>query len=651
MRGESSLLWLCCLWSSVAGVVSQDTIRVDTARYRFPPFAVEAQRPAAEQLVAVPITAVSAREIARQIVWQGAEALVGLPGVFIRDYGGLGGLKTISVRGLGATQTLVLLDGVRLNTALHGVYDVGNLPTSFAEELVLVAGGASALVGAYAGSGVVSVHTLPRQPFPYLRALLGVASFGEWRAAFQGVVAGETAVTKVGLQYLRSRGDYPFQTHQFGELRTERRQNGDYEALTGLFAVEHSLPDVRASLQGFWLRALRGVPGAVVQGRIEFAQARLEEADGFVAARFSLPRVGLEWLSAVRHGFLQYRDPEARVWGPRGAYDDAVAWEAVTTIRWHRTVLPPTSGWLQAELRREMVEGTLLRPQGRSEARRWSATLAASLLQRLWGGELVTALRWEAYRQYAPAFCPLVGLQYAWQALRLRVQWSHNFRPPSFAELYYFNFGSPDLRPERTESWNVGVEWAVADWMRLRADAFTMWVRDQIVAVPRSPVFWSARNVGLVWSRGVEVAASVQGGNWLRLAAHMTWQRVTDQTDNPYTRGHQLPYVPMLLGAAKAELLWSPVEVTLQLLVTGQRWSQPDNAPESTMPPYGLLDCALSYQWPLAAATATFRVALRNAGDVRYEVIRNYPLPGRSVRAEVELRWSPHGKLPSHARH
>lgn len=615
-----------------------DSLRQDTLRYVLPPVPVEAARTAAGF---VPLRVVSSQEFVRLLCWQGAEVLSGLPGIFVRDYGGMGGLKTVSVRGLAAAQTLLLWDGVRLNTALHGVYDLSLIPSSFVEEVEVVSAAASAVAGGYAGSGVLVFRTLPAVPESSLRFLLGGGSFGQRRLAAQGTLVATPFLARLGMEYVTARGDYPFVTNQFGQLRRERRQNGDYTAAAVLVRGEYRGEALRTGFQLLARRSWRGVPGPVVQGRIEFVRARLEEEEELVQVHGSV-LTGLEAQATLRRMWLQYRDPDARAWGAGGAYDDATGWESTVRLGYRGAFGTWTaSGW--GELRYETVRGTLLRPQGRQAAARHGGAVGAAVQGQLAPlGELFAALRWETHRQYAPAWSPAVGLQREFDPFRLQLQWSANFRPPSFAELYYFNFGNAALRPERTTSWNFGLVYPIgsARW-HLRLDVFWLRVRDQIVAVPRSPVFWSAANVGRVESRGVELSAAASFP-WLRLEAQLSWQRVTDQTANPYTRGRQLPYVPLMLAAGRSTVVFSPLEATLQLSVVGDRWSQADNAPESRLPPAVLLDGFLEALLPVSVQSRMhFRLAVRNLLGTSFELLRSYPLPGRSLRAELALEWQP----------
>lgn len=650
-----------CWWVIAVGIgavsgrsfaASRDSLQLDTLRFVFPPVQVQAPSVPEEQGGFVSVWRIEARELARSLFWQGADVLWGMPGVFVRDYGGVAGMKTVSVRGLGAAQTLILWEGVRLNTAVHGVYDVGNLPLAFVESVELALGGGSAMLGAYAGSGVLFLRSLPREAFPFLRTTVGLGSFGQRRAAVIGHVSGQAVAVRLGLNYLSARDDYPFLARQFGELRKERRQNADRVMLSAMCALGYEGSQVQVWGQLLGYRSHRGVPGPVVQGRVEFAHARLEEEEWLGLLRFLVPVHGLEWSMAARRLWLFYRDPDARAWGERGAHDDATTWEASSTIRWSGKWGRWLRGGVWGEMRWEQVVGTLLRPQGREAAQRGSAALSVWGHTEVGWGELWVGLRGETNQHYAPALSPTLGIRGSFAGVQLQLQWSWNFRPPSFAELYYFNFGSPDLRPERTSSWNLGLEWGLQGKVLLRGNLFSLWVRDQIVAVPRSPVMWSARNIGRVWSRGMEIGGEYAPMSWIRLFAQVTYQRVTDQTGNPYTTGRQLPYVPQLLASGSLLARFAQVEGEFRFTAMGERWSLPDQSSESRLSPYVLADCALSYHVLTGRKVrGEVRIALRNAFDVAYELIRNYPLPGRSFRAEVMLQWQPQGDVSSHARH
>ena len=88
-----------------------------------------------------------------------AEAIEAVQGVNIRDYGGLGGLKTISIRGSTSSQVLVMLDGQKINNAQSSQVDLSTISVEGIEKIEVVRGGNSAIYGASAVGGVINIIT------------------------------------------------------------------------------------------------------------------------------------------------------------------------------------------------------------------------------------------------------------------------------------------------------------------------------------------------------------------------------------------------------------------------------------------------------------------------------------------------------------
>jgi len=87
------------------------------------------------------------------------EAIRNIPGIYVRNNGGVGNVAGISMRGLPVVP-LVLIDGVEVNSPISGsFYNFGNLPTVAIERIEVVRGAQSALYGANALTGVISVET------------------------------------------------------------------------------------------------------------------------------------------------------------------------------------------------------------------------------------------------------------------------------------------------------------------------------------------------------------------------------------------------------------------------------------------------------------------------------------------------------------
>ena len=90
-----------------------------------------------------------------------SELLSFSPGVVVRDFGGFGQLKTLSIRGSSNDQVVILLDGIRISSPIGGGVDLSTIPIDYVERFEIIRGGATALAGSDAIGGVVNIITKP----------------------------------------------------------------------------------------------------------------------------------------------------------------------------------------------------------------------------------------------------------------------------------------------------------------------------------------------------------------------------------------------------------------------------------------------------------------------------------------------------------
>jgi outer membrane cobalamin receptor len=189
----------------------------------------------------------------------------------------------------------------------------------------------------------------------------------------------------------------------------------------------------------------------------------------------------------------------------------------------------------------------------------------------------------------------------------------------------------------------VAAEYTVrADTARelvLSAKVYTIETTNQIIAIPRSLVTWSATNIAAVRSRGVELGAIARYQEWLTMRGGVTIQDVRDNARDSRSYGKIIPYVPTTLAYVRCDATHGGVVVGGGLHACGVRYTQTDNVPESALNAYITANANVGYQWRTRAGTWKLRVDCDNLLDAAYSVIANYPMPGRMMRASMEWQW------------
>lgn len=539
-----------------------------------------------------------------------AEVLRSVPGVDIVRSGSDGSVTFAELRGANSTQTLVLVDGQRLNSPYFPGYDLSSLTTENIERIEIVRGPFSALYGSDALGGVIQIFTRPAQP--------GLAGQATVEAGDAGQRAG-SVFASYGEETLGVSGSY-----RDGRVDGDRG-NSDWQQQNGALRIEGRFAEgARIALEGAIEESDLGVPGPV--GR-ETPRARY----GTRQERLSLP---VSFSPAPGHeATLLFSDVVAR---PRfddpdsffSSRTDARSLQGRACDTWTSGANRLT-GFVSFE-RGRVNDGSNFGPSLEGQHTTiWGAGFEDSW--KLAGGITATAgVRYDDHSQFGAAWSPRATA--AWlssDALwKVRASGGSAFRAPTVGELYYPFSGNPDLKPERSTAYDLGVERYLPGG-RIEASLFWNDFRDLIVFdFARSANF----NVGRARTRGVEVALRQDLARALSVDAGYTYLDAQD-------RGTGLALIRRPRHRAFLGASWQP----LGGLSLAPRATFVGNRPDSDAltgkrvesPSFLRLDLFARYSLGPVAPYAR----VENLADRRYEEVNGYPAPRRRFAAGLEARF------------
>ena len=589
-----------------------------------------------------------------------ADAVRFFSGAQLKDYGGVGGLKTVNVRGMGTQHVGVVLDGVALTNAQNGTVDLGRFALDDMQAVTLYNGQRTTLLQPAQDFASASAIYLESRTPDFARPLRLCAtvrggSFGTFQSGFSldRRLSPRLAAT-LSASYQHSDAGYRYRYRvEGGYDTTARRRGSDIDALRlegGLYG-RSACDDWR--LRAYLYASERGLPGAVVRGRNGSAD-RQWDTDLFLQTswRRSVTSAYTHLLTAkAAYDRLRYTtDPVA---DPAAMYADNIYRRAELYLSSaHQVTLRGLSLAAAADYRLDRLLANLYAFPTPTR----HTALASLAAQARWGGLRAQAdllgtfvydhtHRGAAMRRRGELSPSLV---LAWQPsdtspLTLRAFAKRIFRMPTLTDLYYTLVGTSDLRPERTVQFDAGATLAlrpngVFAGGELSADVYHNTVRDKIVAIPSTSMFrWTMLNLGRVRIEGLDVTAQTLWGVGtvrLNLRATYTYERardVTDRSDAFY--GDQIPYIPRHSGSATARLEWHRVRLAYSFIYTGQRYDQRANLPENFAPAWYTSDLSLAY----TLGPLELHGELNNLFNQQYEIVKGYPLPGRHFL--VGLTW------------
>ncbi|MBI2794333.1 MAG: TonB-dependent receptor [Ignavibacteria bacterium] len=573
-----------------------------------------------------------------------SEVLSAVPGLYVRDYGGLGGLKSVSVRGGTAAQTLVSIDGVRLNTSQNGGIDLSAIPASFVSSVDVIRGSVSALAGANAMNGAVDFNmSVPQKSS--VSALVSGGSFNELRGQASAILNMGTIRFGASLESYSSDGSFSYTINADGMPASVTRSNADISSTSGMLRME---TDSLTTVMILGRSGERGVPGAVIQGVSTPSVARLYESDVYGFVKTGAPisdNIMMLYGVGGRYLDLHYTDPQSTITGPQGVDARYINREVSSFASVTVGAGPLTHDFKVDAGYVSLVGESLLTSEGQNP-KRLSADGQYKLVWRDQRSHFVgeAAVRGDYFSDVGGALSVFLGGSFELlDQLNLRVNVGSGFRPPSFNELYYLNYGTSSLKPERSITVSIGADskFNVIDGYNaiFSADVYVSKITDLIVAVPINPVTVSAQNVGSAGSIGLELSARANmfrdrlGINWA-----YTIQRVVDMTGRSDLDGTLIPYTPVELFSFGA--IWSQHDFYARAawLYTSYRYAQSGEEYSSLMQPYHLVNIILGLKPRGSFVDADISLHIDNLFDASYSVIRGYPMPGRTFRVVLAVQ-------------
>jgi vitamin B12 transporter len=580
--------------------LAQDPTTLDTLQVT----ASRVEKPVAEALASV--TVLTRADIEASQAPDLIDLLGRQTGVDIARTGGPGGASTVFLRGGNAPHTLVLVDGIRVSSTGQGVFDFAHLPLEQIERIEIVRGPRAALWGSDAIAGVIHVFTRdPSAPSARLHA----GSYGR---------AGASASTGVGDA-----------SHGFGVTAGYQRLHG-FSATNPLATFSYDPDD-----DGYRNRNL-GLRGRTTIGsqRLAFSavatDADVEFDQGTTHARNSSAGatlggdLGERWSHQLTLGHAR-EDLDTT-----SSYSNAFR-SRRTSLDWVNSLRLGAHGTLNLGVNWQEEQGissNAFDGQTFDRTRRSHAAFAGYGL-RLGANLFDASLRHDDSNQFGAARTASA----AWgrdlgERARARLSWGEGFRAPNFNELYYpdtgYGFaGNPDLKPERSETWEAGLELSPASGHQLGLSAFRSRVKDLVAFA--APGTNNAININRARIAGVELeyrylgAAWTFGGNVARLD---TEDAATGQ-----------PLLRRARDKAHADVGYRFAN-GLELGLDGDYASTRRDVGGN---PGAYAIAHLRLAWPLSPAWR-LEARVENLGDRDYALVQGFNTPGRS--GVVSVVWN-----------
>ncbi|MDR3251678.1 MAG: TonB-dependent receptor [Tannerella sp.] len=655
-----------CFACFTVAKAQQPEERADTVKSRqLPDVEVVAAQRASATKQGSPLQIIDNKNIKRLGISELHEAVRRFSGVTIKDYGGIGGLKTVSIRSLGAQHTAVGYDGVPISDAQSGQIDISRFTLDNVDMISLSMGQTDDIfltARIYSSAGALNIKTLKpvfSDAKKYnLTAKFKSGSFGMYNPVLSlSRKLGDRSSAVVHADYMGASGEYPY-TLSNGSVKTsEKRLNSDIRT----FRIE---ADVYAGFSRwgsldtklYLFDSERGLPGSV-NFYNKTATERLWNDNSFIQTQYNnelSDRFKVRAIAKYTYSYSKYRDvddkyaagfqedrnTQTEYYGSIGVlYTPLTHLSASFTTDFSHSAL--SNNFNNSPLPRRNNLLSVLSAQYSASA----LTVTGSLLGTYISDEVENGERPKDRRRLSPA-ASLSWRPFANNALRLRVSYKDVFRVPTFTDLYYLRIGNTNLKPEKAKQYNAGITWSGSagrkvNYVSVSLDCYYNTVEDKIVALPTLYI-WRMMNLGEVRIKGADVnvaaeAALSEKTNMI-ISGNYTCQKAIDVT-NPEAKNYkdQIPYTPRHSGNCSVAFETPWLNFSYLLTAVGERYAMPQNIKSNRIEAYTEQNVSLNRTFNLGKLSLRLQGEILNIADTQYDVIQYYPMPGRSWRLSVAL--------------
>lgn len=560
---------------------------------------------------------IDAKEIAASGSQSLAELLQKKRGIEITKNGGAASTSSVFIRGTANTQSVVMVDGVRIGSSTLGGATWAGIPLSQIERIEIVYGPLSSLYGADAMGGVVQVFTKQGSTFLEPNLALGAGSHGvrQYELGLSGSTGGERALRyAVNLAHDEDKGfsstkaSHPFSYNEDadGFVRDSASLQLGWTVMKG--------HDVGAS----FLRSRQNTQFDTGPGYDDREVLTLESWSLYSKNQFAA-----NWNSTLRLGHSEDRYRADASYGLSNFGTKQTEWSWQNDVSIGRDVLQ-----VMLAQRKEEVAST-----EKALVRSRTTNSQALAYQFKLDQHLATfSVRHDSISGLQSVTTGAIGYGYRFtKALRVSGSYGSSFRAPTFNELYYPGYGLPINRPEKGKNLELGLVYDDGS-NNLHISAYRNQITDLIgyaAVCPADPKlvdlskykYGCAYNINRAQLSGVSIGGGYKINQEWALRASLDWQNPKDELT-----GKRLPRRSAKHGSLTVDYSAGPWQVSLENVFSGQRYEDVGN--KVALGGYGLLNVQASY-----AIAKNWRVQGRwnNVTSRDYELAKDY----RSDRANL----------------
>lgn len=571
-----------------------------------------------------------------------SDILKSVSGVYVKSYGGSSALQTISMNGLGAEHTVILLNGSKLNSLQNGQIDLSLIPMEDVKKIEVMNNGYSSLFGSEAMGGVVNIITDDLSEEQKLKAGINY-EYGSYNYNRFSLHASNN-LKKFRWDFLlsneKSDNNYEFYFDNGADKELRNKTNSAYKISNYSFTSQYNFSQYfNISYYTQFVNSDKEVPG-VETGNAPPDTKQLDK----------------NWNNILK---LNYSKKNLAIYSDFNFQNNLENYNTYPILRsYYKNILLANNSRVELTQKNntytfggEIQYGTLASGDLKDDIDRKHYAVFNSTKLDFDNLILYPSLRYD-YITDIKKGAVTYQLGFNYQPVKkinfhLRGNVSRNFGAPTFNGLYWKTGGNPNLKPEYSQNYEGGFIYsgkAVLDYT-LNFSYLNIQAEDRIVWLPGRNFIWSPVNIGKTKSEVLISSAklSYNFNKKIFINGEVSYTNNNSKKANENFEGDpslnkQIVYIPDEQVQSNLELNFGFAGINLFHSYIGKRYSDSENL--NPVSPVNIIDGNMFFDYNFSKYTASLKLEINNITNSDYQIIAGYPAPLRNYTFKINLNYT-----------
>jgi iron complex outermembrane receptor protein len=557
--------------------------------------------------------------------------------VTLKSYGGLSGLKSISISGTGPENTLILLNGIKINNSQNLQFDLSMVTKDNIEKIEILNNGYSAIYGSQGVGGIVNIITnngkLSDEKFK-LNISGQYGSYNYSKFSLNGGKRFGKSVINFNFMNEKSNDNFDYYYYDGSSKILKSRENSDYSNINT--TIDYSYLQNSKSKLNLYLQYTdnkRNLPGIETGTPPLKSSQKDRNLNFFTSFNKNFAQLSFTVISIYQNYLMNFE-----IENQLNNFYRNVNYGLSGVLKYVKNNIDASFGT-------DISKAVLTSNAFDKNVSRFQVGVFVLAKNYLLDRKLVIfpSLRYDYFSDIKKENISFkIGLNFHLfrkEDIHLKINAGNNFRAPSFNELYWKNTGNEKLNPEKSINFDLGLLYKFNLLFKNLFEISYIYIdlKNKILWKPVTPEIWSPVNYGRAFSNVLNISYKSDKEFTKRLKINLCTGYLYNFTRNADSKS-QIIYTPKNTIKVNTGIELFDFGFNIYYQYLSKRFVDDDNL--NYLPGIDITDANISYKFGIAKFEISTKIEINNLFNKNYQYISGFPMPLRNYKLILNLNFN-----------